>query len=56
MTQYAKADTERSSRGPYMGMAVFFLLLIVIGILFLVPKLRHRDMASDEESETDDNA
>jgi RND family efflux transporter MFP subunit len=43
MTQYAKADTERSSRGPYMGMAVFFLLLIVIGILFLVPKLRHRD-------------
>ena len=43
MTQFAKADTEHSSRGPYIGMAAFFLLLIVIGILFLLPKLRHRD-------------
>ena len=43
MTQHAKVDTDRSSRGPYVGMTAFFLLLIVVGILFLLPKLRHRD-------------
>jgi len=43
MTEYAKADREQSSRGPYIGMAGFFLLLIVVGVLFLLPKLRHKD-------------
>ena len=43
MTQFAKADTDRSSRSPYVGMMAFFLLLIVVGVLFLMPKLRHRD-------------
>jgi RND family efflux transporter MFP subunit len=41
MTLPANADTS-TSRKPYAGMTAFFLLLIVIGILFLVPKLRHR--------------
>jgi RND family efflux transporter MFP subunit len=48
MTQYAKDDTERTSRAPYIGMTAFFLLLIVIGILFLLPKLRHRDVLEAE--------
>lgn len=43
MTQYAHVEPERSSRGPYIGMAAFFLLLIVVGAMFLVPKLRHKD-------------
>lgn len=42
MTQYTKADTDRSSRTPYVGVSAFFLLLVVIGIVFLIPKLRHR--------------
>jgi RND family efflux transporter MFP subunit len=48
MTQHAQADSERSSRGPYMGMTAFFLLLIVVGALFLLPKLRHRDVLEAE--------
>lgn len=44
MTQHAQADSERSSRGPYIGMTAFFLLLIIVGALFLLPKLRHRDV------------
>lgn len=46
MTQYAKA--ESNSRAPYVGMTAFFLLLIVIGVLFLLPKLRHRDQLEAE--------
>jgi RND family efflux transporter MFP subunit len=42
MTQYTKAETDRSSRAPYVGVSAFFLLLVVIGIVFLIPKLRHR--------------
>lgn len=48
MTQHIQTDTDRSSRAPYVGMAAFFLLLIVIGILFLLPKLRHREMLEAE--------
>ncbi|WP_035348766.1 efflux RND transporter periplasmic adaptor subunit [Edaphobacter aggregans] len=48
MTQYAKADTDRSSRAPYVGMTAFFLLLIAIGVMFLIPKLRHRDTLEAE--------
>jgi len=43
MTQIAKADIDRSSRSPYVAVAAFFLLLLVIGIVFLIPKLHHRD-------------
>src|SRR5580765_2808767 len=42
MTESAHAETS-TSRSPYVGVTAFFLLLLVIGILFLVPKLRHRD-------------
>src|SRR5215472_9547920 len=48
MTQYAKADTDRSSRAPYVGVTAFFLLLVVLGIVFLIPKLRHRDTLEAE--------
>src|SRR5260370_12217753 len=44
MTQTTQADKQSSSRGPYIGAVAFFLILIVIGVLFLLPKLRHRDM------------
>lgn len=48
MTQHAKADTDRSSRGPYVGMMAFFLLLTLLGAAFLIPKLRHRDTLEAE--------
>jgi RND family efflux transporter MFP subunit len=41
MTQAALQP--RPSRSPYVAAAAFFLFLIVIGIVALVPKLRHRD-------------
>ena len=43
MTQTTPANPERTSRSPYVGAVAFFLLLIVIGIVALLPKLRHRD-------------
>ena len=48
MTQHAHAEAERSSRGPYVGMTAFFILLIVVGVIFLLPKLRHRDQLEAE--------
>jgi RND family efflux transporter MFP subunit len=44
MTQTMQADTQSSNRRPYIGAVAFFLILILIGIIFLLPKLRHRDM------------
>ena len=43
MTQTTPANPERTSRSPYVGAVAFFLLLIVIGVVALLPKLRHRD-------------
>jgi RND family efflux transporter MFP subunit len=43
MTQTTPAKPERTSRSPYVGAVAFFLLLIVIGIVALLPKLRHRE-------------
>jgi len=43
MTQTMQADPQRSNRRPYVGAVAFFLVLIVVGILFLLPKLRQRD-------------
>ena len=48
MTHNAKPDTDRSSRTPYVGMMAFFLLLVAVGIMFLIPKLRHRDTLEAE--------
>lgn len=44
MTHTIQHDSSpRSNRTPYFGAAGFFLVLIVIGILVLLPKLRHTD-------------
>jgi len=48
MTQHAHAEAERSSRGPYVGMTAFFILLVVVGVMFLLPKLRHRNQLEAE--------
>jgi RND family efflux transporter MFP subunit len=42
MTQYVQTESG-NSRAPYIGMAAFFLLLVIVGVLFLLPKLRHKD-------------
>ncbi len=43
MTQTTPQTPERSSRTPYVGAIAFFILLIVVGLVALVPRLRHRD-------------
>ncbi len=53
MTQTTPGNPERTSRSPYVGAVAFFLLLIVIGVVALLPKLRHRDdlkVEADAES------
>lgn len=48
MTQNFQGAPEQSSRKPYMGAVAFFLILILIGMMFLIPKLRHRDTLEAE--------
>jgi RND family efflux transporter MFP subunit len=48
MTESFQAEPKRSNRRPYAGAAAFFLILIVVGIMFLIPKLRHRDTLEAE--------
>lgn len=43
MTQTNPTAPERSSRTPYIGALAFFVVLIVIGVIALLPKLRHRE-------------
>ena len=43
MIQNSPTKAERSGRTPYIGVAAFFLMVIVIFVLALLPKLRHRD-------------
>lgn len=43
MIQNSPTETERNSRTPYIGAVAFFLMVIVVGVLALLPKLRHRD-------------
>ncbi len=43
MTQTKPANPERPNRGPYIAAVAFFALLILVGIIALLPKLRHRD-------------
>ncbi len=51
MTHTPHAEPQRSSRTPYIGAALFFLVLLVVGVLALVPKLRHRDQLRVEAQE-----
>jgi RND family efflux transporter MFP subunit len=51
MTQTRPANSERTSRGPYVGAVAFFLLLIAIGVVALLPKLRHRDALQVEAND-----
>jgi RND family efflux transporter MFP subunit len=51
MTHTPHAEPQRSSRTPYIGAALFFLVLLVIGVLALMPKLRHRDELRVEAQE-----
>ncbi|HEY6374058.1 MAG TPA: efflux RND transporter periplasmic adaptor subunit [Edaphobacter sp.] len=51
MTHTPHAEHQRSSRTPYIGAALFFLVLIAVGVLALVPKLRHRDQLRVEAQE-----
>src|SRR5215471_4227498 len=48
MTQNFQGAPEHSSRKPYAGAAAFFLILVLIGVMFLIPKLRHRDTLEAE--------
>ena len=43
MTQLAQPAPATASRSPYVAATAFFLLLIIVGAVALVPKLRHRD-------------
>ena len=43
MTQTRPANPEPTNRKPYVAAVAFFILLIVVGIIALLPKLRHRD-------------
>jgi RND family efflux transporter MFP subunit len=51
MTHTPHAEHQRSGRTPYIGAALFFLVLLVIGVLALLPKLRHRDELRVEAQE-----
>jgi RND family efflux transporter MFP subunit len=48
MTQNFQAAPEHSNRKPFVGAVAFFLILILIGVMFLIPKLRHRDTLEAE--------
>src|SRR5271168_1919955 len=43
MTQTRPANPEPTSRRPYVAAVAFFALLILVGIIALLPKLRHRE-------------
>jgi RND family efflux transporter MFP subunit len=49
-----KNSSQTTSRGPYIAAVAFFLLLIVVGVLALLPKLRHRDNLRAEAAATSD--
>jgi RND family efflux transporter MFP subunit len=48
MTQLAQPAPATSNRSPYVAATAFFLLLIAIGAVALIPKLRHRDALRTE--------
>jgi RND family efflux transporter MFP subunit len=48
MMQTPQAAPERTNRTAYLGAVAFFVVLILIGIVALLPKLRHRDELRSE--------
>src|SRR5215472_10857522 len=48
MTNTQQAESNRPSRTPYVGAVAFFLILVVIGVMFLLPKLHHRSTLAAE--------
>ncbi len=45
----ATSGTQRATgRGAYIGAGAGFLLLVVLGIAFLIPKLHHKESLSDQ--------
>src|SRR5271167_103075 len=48
-----RVSPEKPSRGPYIAAAAFFLMLVVVGALALMPKLRHRDELRVEAKDTE---
>jgi RND family efflux transporter MFP subunit len=52
MNPTSSTSAETTSRGPYIGAGAFFLLLLVVGVLALLPKLRHRDELQAEAKAT----
>jgi RND family efflux transporter MFP subunit len=52
MNSNSSTSAETNSRGPYIAAAAFFLLLIIVGVLALLPKLRHRDDLRAEAAAT----
>ena len=50
-TQTIDPNPERSSRRPYVAAGAFFAILILVGVIALLPKLRHRDALSVEAQE-----
>ncbi|GAA3768140.1 efflux RND transporter periplasmic adaptor subunit [Terriglobus aquaticus] len=46
------ADPAPPQRGTVIAVAASFLLLVLVGIAFLIPKLRHRDALVTEARET----
>ena len=43
MTQIPPANPEPASRSPYVAAVAFFLLLILVGVIALLPTRRHRE-------------
>jgi RND family efflux transporter MFP subunit len=43
MTQTRPANPESTTRKPYIAAIAFFALLIMVGIIALIPKVRHRE-------------
>ena len=52
MNSTSSTSTEKTGSGPYIAAAIFFLLLLVVGALALMPKLRHRDDLRAEAAAT----
>ena len=46
-----KPAVDAASRSPYVAATAFFLLLIAVGAVALIPKLRHRDTLRTEATE-----
>jgi RND family efflux transporter MFP subunit len=48
----ANKAPEQPGRGPYIAAAAFFLMLVVVGALALMPKLHHREDLRDAAAAT----